>query len=60
MKLGYTYRKGTTSGQKLPLDWKVQVELMIDRIAAASFSYDIKSADLIINWDQSGFMLMHP
>ena len=58
VKMSYAYRKGTTSGQKLPIDWEAQVTLMIDRVAAAVFSGKLKHPDLIINWDQSGFMLM--
>jgi hypothetical protein len=50
---GFTYKKATTSGQKLPVDWEVQVRLMIDRAAAVVASKRIAHPSLVINWDQS-------
>ena len=55
---GFTYKKATTSGQKLPADWEAQVGLMIDRAAAVVASKRIAHPSLVINWDQSALMLM--
>lgn len=55
---GFTYKKATTSGQKLPADWESQVEAMIDRAAAVVITKKVAHPSLVINWDQSAVMLM--
>jgi DDE superfamily endonuclease len=57
-KCGFTYKKATTSGQKLPTDWKKQVDLMIDRAAAVVSVHKVAHPSLVINWDQSAVVLM--
>lgn len=56
--LGWTYKKATTSGQKLPQDWEDQMKLMLHRAAAAVRTHKIKHPSLVINWDQTGVNLM--
>ena len=53
----WTYKKGTTSGQKLPPDSKQQVEAMGKRVAAAAAKDDITQPCFIINWDQTAVLL---
>jgi hypothetical protein len=57
-KCGFTFKKGTTSGQKLPADWEAQVETMIDRAAGVVMRHKIAHPSLVINWDQSAVMLV--
>jgi hypothetical protein len=57
-RCGFTYKKSTTSGQKLPPDWEQQVEAMIDRAAAVVIAKKVAHPSLVINWDQSAIMLM--
>jgi hypothetical protein len=57
-KCGFTYKKATTSGQKLPEDWEAQVSLMIDRAAAVIATHKVAHPSLVINWDQSAVILM--
>lgn len=57
-RCGFTYKKATTSGQKLPVDWERQVETMIDRAAAVVITKKVAHPSLVINWDQSAIMLM--
>ena len=57
-KCGMTYKKATTSGQKLPSDWETQVETMIDRAAVTVMKYKVAHPSLVINWDQSAVLLM--
>jgi hypothetical protein len=56
--LRWTYKRGTTSGQKLPLDWEKQIKLMQYRCAAVIAASNVKHSSLVINWDQTGVMLM--
>ena len=56
--MGWTYKKATTSGQKLPLDWEHQVQLMFHRISAITATHDITQPEFIINWDQTAVSLM--
>jgi hypothetical protein len=46
----WTYKKGTTSGQKLPVDWQEQIAAMSKRVSAAAAKHDIKHGCFIINW----------
>lgn len=57
-KIGWTFKKATTSGQKLPLDWQQQVSNMRMRVAATAMTYNITHPCFIVNWDQSGLMLL--
>jgi len=57
-RCGFTYKRATTSGQKLPADWEEKVETMIDRAAAVVVKYKIAHPSLVINWDQSAIMLV--
>jgi hypothetical protein len=57
-KCGFTYKKATTSGQKLPTDWEKQVERMIDRAAGVVSVHKVAHPSLVINWDQSAVILM--
>ena len=57
-RAGFSYKKATTSGQKLPTDWEVQVALMIDRAAALVITKKVAHPSLVINWDQSALMLV--
>jgi hypothetical protein len=57
-RAGFTYKKATTSGQKLPADWEAQVTLMIDRTAAVVITKKVAHPSLVINWDQSALMLV--
>jgi hypothetical protein len=52
-KCAFSYKRATTSGQKLAIDWKVKVATMVDRAAANVKVYGIKHPSLVINWDQS-------
>ena len=52
----WRYKKGTTSGQKLP-PAKEQVEGMGKRVAAAAAKYNIVHPCFIINWDQTAVLL---
>jgi hypothetical protein len=56
--MALTYRKGTSSGQKLPLDWEDQVKAMAKRVSAAAARYDITNGCFIINFDQTAVQLM--
>jgi len=56
--LNWTYRKATTSGQKLPLKWEEQFKLMQHRLAAVVATHQVKHSSLIINWDQTAVLLM--
>ena len=53
----WTYKKGTTSGQKQPPDAKEQVAKMAKRVSAAAAKYNITEPAFIINWDQTGVLL---
>jgi len=57
-KCNFTYKKGTTSGQKLPADWQAQVETMIDRATGMVVRHNVEHPSLVINWDQSAVMLV--
>jgi hypothetical protein len=48
--LAWTYKKSTTSGQKLPADWQEQVDSMVMRVTAAAATHQIKHGSFIINW----------
>jgi hypothetical protein len=54
----WSFKKGTTSGQKLPPDWANLVEASIARSATICASYRITHPALVINWDQTGLLLM--
>ena len=53
----WTYKKVTTSGQKVPADAKEQIEAMGKRVAAAAAKYNITEPCFIINWDQTAVLL---
>ena len=53
----WTYKRGTTAGQKLPPDAKEQVEAMGKRVAAAAAKYNITHPCFIVNWDQTAVLL---
>lgn len=59
-KLDWSYKKGSTSGQKLPRDWEDQVRRMIQRSAIAVKSHNVRHPSLVINWDQSSVNIMSP
>jgi hypothetical protein len=59
-KLGWTYRKSTTNGQKLPSDWQQQVLNMSHRVAAVLHSRKILFECFIINWDQTAVLIQQP
>jgi hypothetical protein len=46
----WTYKKATTSGQKLPSDWEAQITGMATRVTAAVATHQIKHGSFIINW----------
>jgi hypothetical protein len=54
----WSYKKGTNSGQKLPLDWERQTARMIKRVAGAAAQHHITHPCFIINWDQTAVLLM--
>ena len=56
--MGWTYKKGTTAGQKLPVDWQDLVETSIMRAASVCASFRISHSSLVINWDQTALLLM--
>ncbi len=56
--LPWTYKRGTTSGQKLPLDWEEQCEGMVKRVSAKAAQHNILHPSFIINWDQTAVLLM--
>jgi len=56
--MNWTYRKGTTAGQKLPPKWEELVESSIMRAASACATYRIAHPSLVINWDQTALILM--
>jgi hypothetical protein len=57
-QLAFTFRKATSGGQKLPLDWEKQVKGMANRVSATAAQYDITQGCFIINFDQTGVQLM--
>lgn len=57
-RLGWSYKKATTSGQKLPADWVQQVQDMNSRVAAIVGTHNITHECFIINWDQTGVLLL--
>lgn len=57
-QLAWTYRKGTTAGQKLPADWEAKVEALANRVAGTAAQHDITHGCLIINFDQTAVQLM--
>ena len=54
----WSYKRGSTSGQKLPVDWEDQRAAMVHRVAATASKYNIIKPCFIINWDQTGVVLM--
>ena len=54
----WTYKKGTTSGQKLPPDWEEQMRMMAKRVSARAAQHNILHPCFIINWDQTAVLLM--
>jgi hypothetical protein len=57
-KFPWSYKKGTTSGQKLPLNWEEQVATMVKRVSAKAATHSITNPCFIINWDQTAVLLM--
>lgn len=55
--LRWTFRAATTAAQKLPKDWKEQLELMALRVAFEVQAYNIPEA-LIVNADQTAMHLV--
>ena len=56
--LNWSFRRGTTSGQKLPLDWRSQCDKMLMRAAVVAAKRNVIHPALIINWDQTGMNLV--
>jgi hypothetical protein len=56
--LSWSYRKGTTSGQKLPAEWKNLCDKMLMRAAVVAAKKNVTHPALIINWDQTGLNLI--
>ena len=54
----WTYKRGSTSGQKLPADWEEQCAAMVKRVSASAAEHKIKHPCFIINWDQTGCVLV--
>ena len=54
----WTYKRGSTSGQKLPVDWEVQCANMVKRVSATAAKHKIQHPCFIINWDQTGCVLV--
>ena len=54
----WSYKRGTTSGQKLPVDWEDQRAAMVHRVAATAAQHSIRHPCFIINWDQTGCVLL--
>jgi hypothetical protein len=57
-QLAYSFRKSTSGGQKLPLDWEDQVRDMATRVSGTAARYNITHGCFIINFDQTGLHLM--
>jgi hypothetical protein len=57
-RLGWSYKKATTSGQKLPAQWQERVREMKLRVAATVDSHHITHPCFIINWDQTAVLLV--
>lgn len=55
--LGWSWRRGTTAAQKLPLDWTEKQLDMAARLASLVFEHDVPP-ELVLNWDQTGVWLM--
>jgi hypothetical protein len=55
-ELNWTFRKATTSGQKLPINWQAQCDLLVERTIAAIGESQVKHPSLIINWDQTAIL----
>lgn len=56
-QLGWAYRTATKAGRKRPVDWQDQCLLAFLRISRTVMRYNIKSARLIVNADQTGISL---
>ena len=54
----WSWKKATTSGQKLPADWEEQRAAMAMRVAATAAKHKITDPGFIINWDQTGVVLL--
>ena len=54
----WTYKRGSTSGQKLPADWEVQCAAMVQRVSAIAAEHSIRHPCFIINWDQTSCILV--
>ena len=54
----WTWKRATSSGQKVPLNWEEQVAGMAKRVSGAAAQYDIVHACFVINWDQTGLVLL--
>jgi len=57
-RLGWTYKKATTSGQKLPEQWQERVKDMSIRVAALMATHSITQPCFVINWDQTAVLLL--
>ena len=57
--LAWSFKRGTTSGQKLPPDWEEQMDRMAKRVSARAAQHQITHPCFIINWDQTGVLLMN-
>ena len=55
--LCWSWRKGTTAAQKLPIDWQQQADLFVLRLAYMVKMFDVPKA-LVINFDQTGMKLV--
>lgn len=57
-RLGWTYKKATTSGQKLPDQWQQLVKDMAVRVTALIAVHNITQPCFVVNWDQTGVLLL--
>lgn len=57
-EMKWSYKRGTTSGQKLPADWKDQMLRMNYRVAFVIKVENILHPDFIINFDQTAAQVL--
>ena len=57
-KLNFSFRRGTSSGQKLSANWESECEDMRARAAVIASSHGVVHPALVINWDQTGLLMM--
>ena len=57
-EMRWTFHRTTTAACKLPKCWPQHVEKFCQRAALTIYQHKIAHPSLIINWDQTGIMLM--